>query len=99
MLFHDRRTGTMVNIGVSDLLPHDTAVSMYTKHFGEHGEKEIPEYEGPEVKGVSDEERMLGDYRLPSKSYPELKVYQHKGIAKIHEQLKDRAARISKHFE
>jgi hypothetical protein len=82
MLFHDRKSGSLVSIDHSDILPVDSAVAFYKKHAGEHGEADLPS----NVAGLGD---SMSD---KSRTMPELTNRQHVGLLGAHEELKSRAA-------
>lgn len=84
MLFKDRKSGSLVAIDHSDILPTDSAVALYTHHLGAHGEGELPEVQqtGWGVDKDTD----------PSRTMPELTNRQHQGLSVAHNALKSRAA-------
>lgn len=83
MLFHDRKTGKLVSIEHSDILPTDSAVAAYTHLAGAHGELDIPAATG------------TGNVPAMGRAYREEKgisLPHHMGALTVHEELKARAA-------
>lgn len=81
MLFHDRRTGTLVPIDHQDLLPNEKAMSMYTSVAGAQGQNDVS---APSYMGM--------DGSAPSKTAPGLTNDQHMAIAAVHKELTKRAS-------
>jgi hypothetical protein len=77
MLFKDRKSGTLVSIDHSDILPVDSAVAFYKKHAGEHGETDLPRNDAGFGDALSDKSRTM----------PELTNRQHVGLLNAHEEL------------
>jgi hypothetical protein len=82
MLFHDRKSGNLVAIDHSDMLPTDSSVAGYKHFLGEHGEKDLPMIK----QGHFDKDSA------PSRTRPEVSFKDHRNLDIAHETLKARAA-------